>query len=57
MNDYYYNPKVRYLLMSQTEGKEEILYDNNPNTWSAPVIGTRPPYYTNPQYEQYYPVI
>jgi len=55
--DDYYNPEVRYLLMSQTYDKAKILYDNNSNAWSAPVIGSRPPYYTNPRYMPYYQLI
>gem|GEM_PF-534014 len=57
MYDDYYNPEVRYLLMSQTYDKAKILYDNNSNAWSAPVIGSRPPYYTNPRYMPYYQLI
>ncbi|WP_245545003.1 hypothetical protein [Lentibacillus jeotgali] len=57
MHDYYYNPEVRYLLISRTEGKAKVLYDNNPKRWSLPKIGPRPPCYTNPRYEPYYPVI
>ncbi|MFD2762368.1 hypothetical protein [Lentibacillus juripiscarius] len=54
---YYYNPEVNYLLIDRAEGKTEMLYDENPSTWSVPIIGPRPPYYTHPRYEPYYPVI
>ncbi|WP_167751445.1 hypothetical protein [Lentibacillus salicampi] len=57
MYNYYYNPEVRYLLMSQVKGKAKVLYDNNPQAWPAPVIGPRPPYYTNPRYMPSDPVI
>ncbi|WP_185959626.1 hypothetical protein [Lentibacillus cibarius] len=57
MYDAYYNPEVWYLLLAQTGEKAEMRYDNNPNKWSVPVIGPRPPYYVNPRYEPYYPVI
>ncbi len=54
---YYYNPEVRLLLISQTDEKEQILYNHNSNTWSLPKIGPRPPYYYNPRYKPYYPRI
>ena len=53
--DYYYNPEVKFLLMNQMEGMYEIHYGNH--SFPAPVIGPRPPYYTDPVYEQYYPLI
>lgn len=55
--NYYYSPKANVLLMPQTNEQDHIRYDNNPFTWETPRVGTRPPYYTNPSYEQYYPVI
>lgn len=54
---YYYRPEVRYLLVSYSAEKVEMLYDNNANLWKVPEIGPRPPYYLNPRYEQYYPII
>ncbi|WP_176555722.1 hypothetical protein [Virgibacillus ndiopensis] len=54
---YYYDPEVRLLLINYSKAKEEMVYDNNPNKWEVPKIGPRPPYYCNPRYEQYYPVI
>ncbi|WP_176448662.1 hypothetical protein [Lentibacillus sp. CBA3610] len=57
MYDYDNNFKVMCLLMPETDEKTMILYDNNPNSWSVPVVGPRPPYYTNPRYAPYYPVI
>lgn len=53
--DYYYNPEVRFLLISQFEETYGINYENH--LFSAPAIGPKPPYYTHPVYEQYYPVI
>ncbi|WP_197046666.1 hypothetical protein [Oceanobacillus salinisoli] len=55
--DYYYHPEVRYLVISQSDEKEVMLYDDNPYTWEVPKIGPRPPYYFNPRYEPYDPVI
>ncbi|SFA95167.1 hypothetical protein SAMN04488072_104106 [Lentibacillus halodurans] len=57
MYDYYYNPEVRYLLISRSQEKAEMLYDDNSKKWSLPVIGPRPPCYFNPRYEPYDPVI
>ncbi|WP_188456271.1 hypothetical protein [Virgibacillus oceani] len=54
---FYYDPEVRLLLMNASAEKEKIVYDDNPNKLEVPKIGPRPPYYFNPRYEQYYPVI
>ncbi|WP_169750791.1 hypothetical protein [Ornithinibacillus contaminans] len=54
---YYYNPQVKLLLINQSDETEEILYDNHAQKWKTPLIGPRPPYYANPRYEQYYPLI
>lgn len=57
MYDFYYHPKVVYLLLSQAKAIAAIHYDQNLNDWPAPEIGPRPPYYINPRYEPYYPTI
>ncbi|WP_425500425.1 hypothetical protein [Piscibacillus halophilus] len=54
---YYYNPEVKFLLVNHSEEMVELLYDFNSHTWEMPEIGPRPPYYDNPRYEPYYPVI
>jgi hypothetical protein len=56
---YYYRlyREVELLLINHSDEKEEILYDSNPYAWQMPKIGPRPPYYTNPRYEQFYPLI
>ncbi|WP_176142504.1 hypothetical protein [Halobacillus hunanensis] len=54
---YYYNPEVRLLLLPESDEKEKLLYDENPSEFEVPKIGPRPPYYYNPRYEPYYPVI
>ncbi|UOQ84076.1 hypothetical protein [Gracilibacillus salinarum] len=53
--NYYYNPEVRYLLLSAPFAKETVRYKQY--TFNAPQITFRPPYYTNPQYVPYYPVL
>ncbi|MFD1850920.1 hypothetical protein [Oceanobacillus bengalensis] len=55
--NYYYNPEVRLLLINHSNETVEMLYNANPSTWTMPKIGPRPPYYTNPRYEAYYPII
>ncbi len=54
---YYFNQEVKLLLINHSNEKVEMLYDSNPNTLKMPKIGPRPPYYCNPRYEQYYPII
>lgn len=54
--EYYYNPEVIFLLIPQSEEKEELVYNNNPYSFQVPKIGPRPPFYTNPRHEQYYPI-
>jgi hypothetical protein len=49
--------EVKLLLINHSEEKEEILYNSNPYPLQMPKIGPRPPYYCNPRYNQYYPVI
>lgn len=53
--NYYYNPEVRFLLMNQSNEKTQTTYQSL--VIKAPMIGPRPPCYTHPCYEQYYPVI
>lgn len=54
---YYYSEEVKLLLVEQSDEKVELLYDSNPNTFELPLIGPRPPYYYNPRFVPYYPVI
>lgn len=54
---HYYHPEVKFLLVDHSDEQVEMLYDFNSHTWPMPKIGPRPPYYCNPRYEQYYPVI
>jgi hypothetical protein len=52
-----YSPEVRLLLVNESEETVDMLYNDNPFTWEMPLIGPRPPYYANPRYDQYYPVL
>ncbi|KPH74976.1 hypothetical protein AFL42_09270 [Oceanobacillus caeni] len=54
---YYYNPEVKYLLINQSNEKVAVFYNKNQKPFELPMIGNRPPYYCNPRYEAYYPVI
>ncbi len=57
MHDYEYYPEVTLLLDDHSEEKVELFYNSNPYTFDMPKIGPRPPYYCNPRYEPYFPVI
>lgn len=54
---YQFSREAKLLLVDYSEEKEEIVYNSNPYAWKMPQIGPRPPYYGNPRYEQYFPVI
>ncbi|WP_202925666.1 hypothetical protein [Virgibacillus sp. MSP4-1] len=54
---FYYNPEVKFLLMKKSHETAEVLYDENQRAFKLPQTGPRPPYYANPRYEPYYPVI
>ncbi|CAH0345367.1 MULTISPECIES: hypothetical protein [unclassified Bacillus (in: firmicutes)] len=51
-----FSPEVRLLLVNHSDEKVMMLYDND-HTWPMPLIGPRPPYYTNPRYEKNFPLI
>lgn len=53
----YFNPNVHLLLLTESFGKVRVLYNDNPRAFQLPSIGVRPPYYTNPRYEAYYPIL
>jgi hypothetical protein len=57
MYDYRFSREVKLLLINHTDEKEEVIYNDNPQPFKMPKIGPRPPYYYNPRYEQYFPVI
>ncbi|GGB32465.1 hypothetical protein GCM10011409_07350 [Lentibacillus populi] len=50
-----FNPKVKWLLVDQSDEKVKMNYLQH--SWLMPVIVKRPPYYTNPRYEPYYPLV
>ncbi|WP_169809865.1 hypothetical protein [Neobacillus mesonae] len=56
---YYYqlSREAKLLLVDHSKEKEEVVYNSNPRPIKIPQIGPRPPYYANPRYEPYYPVI
>ncbi|MCH1624054.1 hypothetical protein [Fredinandcohnia quinoae] len=55
--EYYYNPEVKLLLIPFSNEKVNIQYNEDPVKFQLPMIGPRPPFYANPRYEEYYPVI
>ncbi|MEW9675404.1 hypothetical protein ABRT01_04350 [Lentibacillus sp. L22] len=50
-----FNPKVKWLLVNQSDEKVNMNYLQS--NWSMPITVKRPPYYTNPRYEPYYPLV
>lgn len=52
-----FSPEVCLLLLHDCDEKVPMLYNSNPYTWPMPLIGPRPPYYTNPRYVVNYPLI
>ncbi|WP_200816504.1 hypothetical protein [Salirhabdus sp. Marseille-P4669] len=54
---YYYNPEVERLLINVTKDTEKMRYNDNKKKLKVPKIGPRPPYYKDPKYDHYYPVI
>ena len=54
---YYFNPVVTYLLINETSEKVKVLYNENDRPFKMPLIGSRPPYYAYPIYQEYFPVI
>ena len=45
---------VELLLVNQSDETVNVDYLNH--TWELPMIGLRPPYYTNPSYVLNYPI-
>jgi hypothetical protein len=50
-------PGVKLLLVNRSNEKVEVQYNSNSAPFKMPKIGLRPPYYTNPKCEKYYPII
>lgn len=57
LENYNYRPIVNLLLVNSSSKKVEVLYNSNPDPFQLPKIGLRPPYYCNPRYGFYYPII
>ncbi|WP_175596709.1 hypothetical protein [Bacillus sp. MRMR6] len=57
MQYYQFSREVQLLLVDQSDEEVELQYNFNKTPLKMPLIGPRPPYYCNPRYEQYYPVI
>lgn len=53
----YYNPEVKLLLVRESQEKQWVQYNANAQPLRMPTIGPRPPYYCNPKYEPYMPVL
>jgi hypothetical protein len=51
---YYYNPEVKLLLCNKSEEQVTVTYIASKEQYQLPLTGNRPPYYTEPRYEQYY---
>lgn len=49
--------EIKYLLIRESNEKVQVLYDGNATPFLLPKIGLRPPYYENPKFQPYYPVI
>ncbi len=57
MQYYQLSREVQLLLVNHSDEKVEVAYNSNSEALEMPKIGPRPPYYFNPRYEQYYPLI
>ncbi|MCM3584287.1 hypothetical protein M3182_00845 [Mesobacillus maritimus] len=57
MSNFIYHAKATLLLEHHSPEKVNVLYNQNLYPFQLPKIGPRPPYYTHPRYEPYYPII
>ncbi|WP_186306565.1 hypothetical protein [Siminovitchia fortis] len=57
MQPYHFSREALLLLAGHSDEKVNLIYNANPYSFKMPKIGPRPPYYYNPRYEQYYPII
>jgi len=53
--EFEFNPIVKWLLVNKSDEKVSVSYLHH--DWLLPIIATRPPFYANPQYKPYYPLI
>ncbi|GGA34140.1 hypothetical protein [Psychrobacillus lasiicapitis] len=49
--------QTEILLIKYSDEKVKVLYNSNATPFLLPKIGARPPFFYNPKYEQYYPII
>jgi hypothetical protein len=56
---YYYSEEVKLLLMDGSNQTVEVIYnsDSDSQSFLLPLLGPRPPFYVNPRYEKYLPVL
>jgi hypothetical protein len=54
MVSYYVNLEVKYLLIDESNEKEDVYYADNSHPFKLAMIGPRPPFYTDPRYEPYF---
>ena len=57
MQNYIFRWEANVLLIDQSSEKVSVFYNDNAHPFHLPKVGPRPPYYCNPRYEPYYPVI
>ncbi|WP_019413623.1 hypothetical protein [Paenisporosarcina sp. TG20] len=57
MHNYTFSEEAELLLVNHSGEKVNVLYNSNPYSFQLPKVGERPPYYWNPRYEPYYPII
>ena len=54
---YYYSEEVKLLLMDGSNKTVEVIYNSDSQPFLLPLLGSRPPFYVNPRYEKYLPVL
>ncbi|MBT2655083.1 hypothetical protein J7E81_07425 [Bacillus sp. ISL-18] len=54
---YQLSREAQLLLVDHSDEKVAVQYNTNQQPVIMPKIGPRPPYYYNPRYEPYYPLI
>ncbi|WP_412762181.1 hypothetical protein [Priestia megaterium] len=54
---YYYSEEVKLLLMDGSNKTVEVIYNSDSQPFLLPLLGPRPPFYVNPRYEKYLPVL
>lgn len=57
MHNLAFNRQIEILLINHSKEQVKVLYNSNSSPFLLPKIGIRPPFFYNPRYEQYYPII